>query len=284
MTGNRARRTFHYTDAVLINYEVHGCGSTPVVFIHGFAAALTTWRDITPLFPPDLATLYLLDLKGFGFSSKPRDGRYTVEEQAAIVVAFLEHAGLSGAVLAGHSLGGGIALLAYLAARGSDKGSLIGRLVLIACSAYPQRLPWIMSLLGNPPLGRAILHLLPVRFMVRFALEQLFHDRSAITPERIARYAGCFGRKGIAYVFIETCRQLVPERYAEPPRLYPSIKVPTLIIWGGADRVIGLEQGLRLHEEIPGSHILVIPDCGHIPQEERPAETFAAIREFLERS
>jgi pimeloyl-ACP methyl ester carboxylesterase len=284
MTGElAARRTFRYDDGVLINYEVHGRGGTPIVFLHGFAAALTTWRDITPLFPPELATLYLLDLKGFGFSSKPRDGRYTVEEQAAIVIAFLEHEGLSGVVLAGHSLGGGIALLAYLTARDKGKDRLIGRLILISCSAYPQRLPWVMRLLRNRLLGRAILHLLPLRFMVRFTLEQLYHDRNAISAERIARYIGCFGRKGIDYVFIETCRQLVPERYAGLAGLYRAITSPTLIIWGGADPVICLEQGLRLHEEIPGSHILVIPGCGHIPQEEHPVETSAAIREFLAR-
>lgn len=283
MTGESIRRSFRYSDAVEINYEVHGHGGTPIVFLHGFAAALITWHDIAPLFPPELATLYLLDLKGFGLSGKPHDGRYTVEEQAAIVIAFLEHEGLSGTVLAGHSLGGGIALLAYLTARNSGKESLIGRLILVSCSAYPQRLPWVMRLLGKPPLGQAILHLLPVRFMVRFVLEQLFRDRRAITEERIARYTGCFGRKGIAYVFIETCRQLVPERYAELPRLYRTITSPTLIVWGATDPIINLAHGLHLHEEIAGSHLLVIPDCGHIPQEERPAETYAAIREFLER-
>jgi pimeloyl-ACP methyl ester carboxylesterase len=284
MSGKHAatRHTFRYSDAVQINYEMHGHGGTPIVFLHGFAAALTTWRDITPLFPPELATLYLLDLKGFGFSSKPRDRHYTVEEQAAIVIAFLEHEGLSNVVLAGHSLGGGIALLAYLTARGNGKGNLIGRLLLIACSAYPQRLPWIMRLLRNRLLGRAILNLLPLRFMVRFSLAHLIHDRRAITTERIARYMGCFGRKGIAPVFIETCRQLIPERYGGLTGLYRSITCPTLIIWGGADPVISPRQGLRLHGEIAGSHLLVIPDCGHIPQEERPAETYAAIRNFLE--
>ncbi len=279
-----ARHTFRYSDAVLINYEVLGHGGTPIVFLHGFAAALTIWYDIATLFPPGLATLYLLDLKGFGFSSKPHDGRYSVEDQAAIVIAFLEHEGLSNVVLAGHSLGGGIALLAYLTARGNGKGNLIGRLLLIACSAYPQRLPWIMRLLRNRLLGRAILNLLPLRFMVRFTLAHLYHDRRAITNERIARYMGCFGRKGIAHVFIETCRQLDPERYSWLTGLYHSIICPTLIIWGGADPVISPKQGLRLHGEIAGSHLLVIPGCGHIPQEERPAETYAAIRNFLERS
>lgn len=275
---------FHYSDGVSINYEVHGHGGTPIVFLHGFAAALTSWHDIVPLFPPERFTLYLLDLKGFGFSSKPRDGRYSPEEQVAIVTAFLEHEGLSGVVLAGHSYGGGIALLSYLAARDSGKEKLIGRLILIGCAAYPETLPRLMRWLGHPLLGRCILHLLPLRFMVRFTLERVISDRRAITEERIARYMTCFGREGIIPVFIESCRQLVPGRYAGLPRLLRTITIPTLIIWGGNDRIIPLSFGERLHGDIPGSRLAVIPGCGHVPQEERPAETCAAMREFLEGS
>ena len=47
------------------------------------------------------------------------------------------------------------------------------------------------------------------------------------------------------------------------------------------DRLISVEQGRRLHAAIPGSRLMVIRGCGHIPQEERPAETYAAIRNFL---
>jgi pimeloyl-ACP methyl ester carboxylesterase len=272
---------FRYSDTVLINYETHGCGRRPMIFLHGFAAALTTWHDIIPFFPPEAATLYLVDLKGFGFSSKPDDNQYSVEEQAAIITAFLEHEALVGVVLVGHSLGGGIALLSYFAARTTAKGNLISRLILIACTAYPQRLLPIMRLLRNRRLGWGILHLLPLRLMVYYSLKRAVHDRRALTRERIARYMTCFGREGIAHVFSATCRQLIPERYAEYARLYREITVPTLIIWGRADRIIPPASGERLHNDIPGSRLLVIAGCGHLPQEERPAETYAAIRDFL---
>lgn len=276
-----SKRTFHYTPAIRINYEVQGEGTSPVVFIHGFAAALTTWDDIRRLFPPKHFSLYLLDLKGFGFSSKPLDGRYSLQDQAALVLAFLEQLGLSSVTLVGHSLGGGIALLACLAPFSPGTKNPVHRLVLLDCAAYPQKLPWIMGLLRNRLLARSILHLLPLRFIVRFSLESVMHDRSAITRDRITRYLSSFRGEGIDNVFTETCRELAAPGYAGIPPLYRTINVPTLIVWGNEDRLIPPSFGERLHADIPGSRLVVIKDCGHIPQEERPMETYSAILEFL---
>jgi pimeloyl-ACP methyl ester carboxylesterase len=276
------RRTFHYSAAIRINYEVAGHGGIPVVFLHGFAASLSTWHDISGLFPPESFRLYFLDLKGFGFSAKPRDGRYTPEDQAAVVTAFIEAEGLRQIVLIGHSLGGGIALLVYFQSQAEQHGP-VDRLVLIASAAYPQRLPLIMRLLRYRPLGWSILHLLPLRFMVRYTLEHIMFNREAITPPRIERYLGCFSPRGIAYVFIETCRRLIPEKYANLAASIRGITVPTLLIWGKEDRVIPTGYAERLHSDIPGSRLVLIDDCGHIPHEERPQETWSAIRDFLEK-
>ena len=276
------RREFRYRDDVAISYEIEGDGPTPVVFLHGFAAALTTWDDIRGLFPPGRYRLYLLDLKGFGRSSKPRDSAYGPADQAAIVSAFLEDLGLRQAILVGHSLGGGIALISLREARTGGKRDLIGGLVLIDCAAYPQRLPPVLRLLRVPFLGWAILHLLPVPFMVRFTLMRVFHDRKAVTPERIARYVDSFAGKGIARAFIESTRRLVPGDFGRLIPSYRDITVPVLIIWGRNDHIIGLEKGIRLHREIPASRMVVIDACGHNPHEERPAETCTAIADFLE--
>lgn len=279
-----SRRTVRFGDGIAINYEVEGDGATPVVFLHGFAASLITWHDIRPFFPRDRFLLYFLDLKGFGSSAKPRDGRYAPEDHAAVVTSLLEGLGLRHVTLVGHSLGGGIALLTFLRSQAAGSRELIDRLILISCAAYPQPLPPIMRLLRNRLLGRAILHLLPVRFMVRYTLEHVFRNRQAITPERVARYATCFSGKEVAHVFISTCRQLDPARYAAVTESFRTIAVPTLIIWGKDDPLVDVGHGIRLHREIAGSRLTLIDGCGHVPQEERPAETFAAIEEFLEGS
>jgi pimeloyl-ACP methyl ester carboxylesterase len=275
------RREFRYSDQVTISYEVEGNGAIPIVFLHGFAAALITWHDLRPLFPPDRYRLYLLDLKGFGMSGKPRDGRYAPEDQAAVIAAFLESLQLRRVVVVGHSLGGGIALLATLAVRAAGKGETIARLILISCAAYPQPLPPVMSLIAVPPVGWCILHLLPLRFMVRFTLEHVMRVRAAVTAERIDRYLPCFGGKGVAQVFIATLRHLKRGNYATLAGSFRTIAVPTLIVWGRDDPLIDVNNGIRLHGDIPGSRLVIVEECGHVPQEERPAETYAAIADFL---
>jgi len=277
------RLTFTYAPGVDISYRVAGHGPVSVVFIHGFAAALTTWDDIVPLLPPERFTLHLLDLKGFGFSSKPRTGSYSVQEQAAVTAAFLKARGLSRVVLAGHSLGGAIALLVTLQARDRGEPDLVSRLILISPAAYPQKLPRLMKWLTIPLLARAGMALIPVRAIVRHTLARVFHDRSAITPERIRRYERCFGRRGMAGVLIRSARAIDPDSYGAVTARYREIDVPTLVIWGSEDRIVRIGQGKRLVEEMPVARLAVIDGCGHNPHEERPCETAAAILEFLAR-
>uniref|UniRef100_A0A831XEH0 Alpha/beta hydrolase n=1 Tax=Geobacter metallireducens TaxID=28232 RepID=A0A831XEH0_GEOME len=277
------RLTFTHAPGVDISYRVAGHGPVPVVFIHGFAAALTTWDDMAPLLPPERFTLHLLDLKGFGFSSKPRAGSYAIEEQASVTAAFLKARGLSRVVLVGHSLGGAIALLATLQARDRGETDLVSRLILIAPSAYPQKLPRLMRLLTIPLLARAGMAIIPVRTIVRHTLARVFHDKGAITPERIRRYETCFGRRGMAGVLIRSARSINPDSYGAITSRYREIGVPTLIIWGSEDRIVGIGQGKRLAGEMPAARLTVIEGCGHNPHEERPRETAAAIREFLEK-
>lgn len=59
------------------------------------------------------------------------------------------------------------------------------------------------------------------------------------------------------------------------------INVPTLIVWGEHDRLVPLGYAEEFARRIVGSRIVVIPDCGHIPQVERPDHLIPAVRDFL---
>ena len=62
---------------------------------------------------------------------------------------------------------------------------------------------------------------------------------------------------------------------------FGEIQVPTLILWGGRDRLIPPEHGERFHRDIAGSRLVVFPELGHVPHEEDPVATVAAVRDFL---
>ena len=59
------------------------------------------------------------------------------------------------------------------------------------------------------------------------------------------------------------------------------IKVPTLLLWGGRDRLIPLEFGERFARDIGGSKLVVFGELGHVPHEEDPALTVAEVKKFL---
>ncbi|WP_363184449.1 alpha/beta hydrolase [uncultured Thiocystis sp.] len=61
------------------------------------------------------------------------------------------------------------------------------------------------------------------------------------------------------------------------------MNLPSLVITGEQDRAVKLEESQRLARELPGARLVVIPDCGHLPQEEAPAAFLAAVQGFLRR-
>jgi pimeloyl-ACP methyl ester carboxylesterase len=272
---------FNYGNGIRIHYLSGGSGPRTLLFLHGFAASHTTWEDIAPLFPSDRFRLILMDMKGFGLSSKPRDGAYSIEEQARIVRAFISGKGLGSVTIIGHSLGGGVALRACLQALEEKRPFPIESLVLMDCAAYPQRLPKFFRRLKMPVIGPLMIRIIPARIMVQRTVEKVFHDRSAITSERFERYIRYFRGRGLAYTMRASVKCLHTDEYAHVGEEYRRIPVPALIIWGENDIVVKPMIGQRLHEDLPGSRLEIIEGCGHNPHEERPAETYAAMERFL---
>ena len=61
-----------------------------------------------------------------------------------------------------------------------------------------------------------------------------------------------------------------------------SIKQPTLIVWGKEDGLFSLANAERFKKEISGAELVIIDQCGHIPQIEKAAEFNAALLKFLD--
>jgi pimeloyl-ACP methyl ester carboxylesterase len=271
---------FSYAGKVSIYYRTVGHEPLPVLFLHGFASSSTTWQDLAGLFPTDDFTLILLDLKGFGHSSKPKDGAYSIEDQAEIIRAFILERGFASLVLVGHSLGGAAALRVCIEADKRNGPFTIEKLVLIDSAAYPQRLPRFFRRLKSP-LGPLFLWLMPVRMLVQGVMERVFFDNTVITPERFELYTRYFRGKGIAYALRATVLAVDPEAYVHVEESYRRLMLPVLLIWGAEDRNVRLSLGQRLHADISGSRLEILEKCGHNPHEERPEETFSPILSFL---
>ena len=273
--------TFDYSDKIQINYEIHGTGNSTIVFLHGFGASVETWRDIQSQLSKG-NTLIFLDLKGFGLSTKPDDGKYSLEDQAEIVLAFLKAHKLRDITLVGHSYGGAVSIFTYLRDRSGHAPGIIRRLILIDASAYVQEFPYFIDILRKPFINWIVMNLIPTQITASLILHYLFYNDSNLSEERITRYAEYFDQPGSYNSFVECAKQIVPAHPDSISALIKTIAVPTLIIWGANDPAIPLEEGKRLHQDIRNSKLVVIPKCGHIPPEESPEECLNAILNFLE--
>ena len=250
----------------------------PVLLLHGFGANLATWRHlIGPLSAS--RRVIAVDLMGCGASPKPRYFDYSLRNQARAVLNFIDFKGLTDLILVGHSTGGGIALLIALSLQQTERRLLRG-LVVIDGICYPQRLPLFIRLLRTPLIGPLALRL-PVDIQVLYVLSVAYHDRKKITCATIADYANPLRAPAARSTLLTIARQLIPDDIDALAETFPTITVPTLILWGRHDAVVPLSNGRRLHKAIAGSTMIIIDDCGHVSPEEMPAQTLEALNEFF---
>ncbi len=259
-----------------------GPGVDTFLLLHGYAGSSFTWRAWAPRLA-ERGRVLLVDLKGFGEAPKPADMAYGPLDQAALVTRLIEERDLRRLTLIGHSLGGGIALLtARSLVRNGD--ARLDRLVLVAAAAYDQRMPPFVKLADHPRLSSLLMGVLSTRLIVRSVLRSIVYDPSRVDEAQVRGYAAPLRSPGAVRALIESARQLRPAELDELVASYPEIDVPTLLLWGREDPVVPLTIGQRLARELPDAHLHVLDGCGHLPAEERPEASFAALEAFLERS
>jgi pimeloyl-ACP methyl ester carboxylesterase len=223
----------------------------------------------------------MVDMKGFGRSPKPDDGRYAPDHQAQLVVRLIAERNLDNLTLIGHSLGGGVALLTALQLLADDAPRL-KRLVVVAGAAYDQRLPPFVKLADHPRASSLLFRALGARRVVRGVLRSIVHDRARVDDEQVRGYAEPLGTSAAVRALIDSAKQIRPERLEEMTARYRELDVPALLLWGRHDRVVPLWVGQRLARDLPRAHLHVLDACGHLPAEELPEESWAVLEAFLE--
>ena len=232
----------------------------PLVILPGL---LSTAADASPLLDAFAAQrrAVAIDLLGYGGSSRPDIG-YTIANQSAAVIAFLERARLGPVDLLGVSMGGWIAL--DVAAKRPD---LVRSLILASSGGL-----------------RFQTDLRPESFAPQDvdAFNRLIERQSARPsplPAFIARDAVRRFRES-EWVTLRAARSMITWREAYDGRL-DRVRVPTLVYWGREDRVIPLEAGQRLAAGIPGARLVVSNGCGHLAVLECREQFVASVTAFI---
>jgi len=259
---------------------VYGSGD-PILAIHGLGASIYSWRKLKGRLPDH--KLILIDLKGHGESPKPRDKNYSIPVQAELVIQFIREQDLKNLTLMGNSYGGAVSLLVAIRLCKEDPGRL-AKLILIDSGGYNQDLPWHLKLIRTPGLGWLALHFVPPSMNTLTVLLYSYCRKRRATWNQCKAYAKPISSSGGRQALLQVAKQAVPENLEELTTQYPTICVPTLIVWGRDDKVIPLGIGEMLDQAIPDTRLVIIEQAGHVPQEEKPEETIAAVLKFLKES
>jgi pimeloyl-ACP methyl ester carboxylesterase len=278
---NTPTRACTLSEKEILRYRVLGGGPSRLVLLHGLAARSETWTDLVPLFPPDRYTLYILDLVGSGESSKPAAADYSIRAHSRRLLDFLEREGLTQVTLVGHSMGGAVVLLAAIEALQGNREGVLKSIVVMDGPGFIQSLPLIARVFRRPLTGPLFVCLYAPRAWVRIGLRAAYHDQRLVDREHVARYVPCYQERDARRALVETCRQLVPADLEQISASYGRLRLPVLLLWGRQDRIVPLSQGERLEQAISSARLEVIEECGHNPQEERPAETVEIIDRFV---
>ena len=249
----------------------------PLVLLHGTSASLHTWDG----WVADLKgqrRVIRFDLPGFGLTGPDLQNDYSLDAYVRLVEGVVNAMGVQNFVLAGNSLGGQIAW-----ATAAALPQRVRQLVLVDASGYPmapQSIPIGFRIARIPGVRRLAEVVLP-RGLIQASLRNVYGDPDKVTPELVDRYYELTLREGNRQALAYRFDQMQKADVAKAVAAIRALKVPTLIVWGGKDRLIPVENGRRFAADIAGSQLVVFDDLGHVPQEEDPQRTVQALRNFL---
>jgi len=265
-----------------IHYQRYGEGQPVMILLHGYGASTFSWREVLkPLGAHGTAIAF--DRPGFGLTERPLPEEwegpnpYTLDFQVDLVIALMDAIQAPQAILIGNSAGGTVAL--YTALKYPER---VQGLVLVDAAIYRGggAPAWIRPLLNTPQMNR--LGPLMVRSLagergMQF-LRSAWHDPSKITDEIIAGYRRPLQAKNWDRALWELTK------VSSSSNLYQrlgEVMQPVLVISGDDDRIVPTEESIRLARELSNAHLFIIPNCGHVPQEECPEAFLHALLTFV---
>jgi len=246
----------------------------PILLLHGTSASLHTWDGWVAALKGQHRVIRV-DMPGFGLTGPAPDGNYTLPAYTRFVASVMDALGVKQVVLAGNSLGGEVAWKTAV-----DYPGRVSKLILVDAGGYAfkaQSMPIGFKLAQIDALKPLTSRLLP-RGMIESSVRSVYGNPDKVTPELIDRYYELTLRAGNREALNQRFSQHPFGQYAEQIK---QIKLPTLVIWGGRDQLIPPENGDHFQRDIAGSRLAVFDDLGHVPQEEDPARTVAAVQAFL---
>jgi pimeloyl-ACP methyl ester carboxylesterase len=269
---------FVVVDGVRVHYQEFGDVSHPkMILIHGYTASTYVWETVAPRLADDGFHVIAIDLLGFGYSDKPAWFEYSIVSQARVIERFMNRTGIGCATLVGSSYGGAVAATVAL-----DYPERVERLVLVgAVCNDAAKTNGILRLTSIRGVGEILSPFLidSRRFLkarMRRTIAPVNHH--LITEERLEAVGRPLRSKEAHNSVLTSARNWNASRIEADAHL---INQPTLLIWGENDTIIPIHNAQRLYDSIVHSRLVVLKECGHIPQEENPERFIELVSSFV---
>ena len=276
---------FVEVNGVTVHYKETGEGEPVFILMHGFGASEFSWSEVMePLSRSGRVIAY--DRPAFGLTERPMEGNwtgtnpYSVQGNVELLDGLMDELGVEKAILVGNSAGGEIA-----AAYAIEHPERVQGLVLVDPAVgkgnrgpVPQ---WAVSLMALPQI-RNLAPLLVRTIagdMGNDTIRMAWHDPSRIEPKVYEGYRKPLKADNWDKALYEFTIAGNPVSYSE--RL-ANLTMPVLVVTGDDDRIVPTDQSMQLSREIPGAELVVLKDCGHVPQEECPDQFMTSMQAFLE--
>lgn len=273
--------TYIQVHGIRVHYTKYGQGTPTLVFLHGSFLSMYSWRHVLePL--SNVYTIIALDRIAFGKTERPIPDTasslnpYSPEAQADLTIAIMDKLNVEHAVLVGNSTGGTIALLTALRHPSRVQAlCIIGGMVY---SGYPvSEMPaWVRRIIPSS-FGAFV-----VRSIIGRAYNAMIRSfwsvPTRMPPEVLNTYRSLLEMNNwdrAVWELIQATHHLHLDKQLA------SIQVPTLVLTGAHDKTVPLVQSLRLVKDMPQAGLIILPDCGHLPQEECPKSFIRALTRFL---
>jgi len=283
---------------VTLNVATGGTpGNEAIIFLHGFPESHRTWREIAPALAEDYHVV-CPDQRGFGASDKPLGvEQYKADRIVEDLLALADALGIGPFTLVGHDWGGAVAWLAAL--RHPDR---IKRLVIVNAphplvfqkslieDAHQRAASQYITAFRNPGMERGLEAMgLETFYAKTFASHA---DISKVPDEERAAYLADWGAPGALTAMLNWYRASdifvpAPGEAAEAPAWtrmpFPTLKVPTLVVWAMRDTALLPVQLGGLYDLVDDLKIEQVADAGHFIPWEKPGPVLRAIGDFMRR-
>lgn len=247
-----------------------------VVLLHGSGGSTHSWAGLAPLIAGRGPTVVALDLPGHAFTDRPPDGQLTLAGFADLVSALSDVLELGPRVVIGHSAGAAVAL--ELARRDPEILGVVGLCPsLLSGREVPNGLfPGLLARSVRSPFAARLAAGLVRRTR---GLDQVLASTGSAVPESSARL---YRRLTSASAHVNATLTLFSQwRPSEIEARLPTMRAPCLLVAGGKDDWIPVDDVRRAAELLPAARMVTLDGLGHLAHEEAPARVDDVIAPFL---